>query len=148
MNKHNIIIYRQKLLLFSEGFIPTSYIGFNELDPHFITNISGWNIDTLNYQNFSISNNFISNVLFKLNGYVERSTSKKILKLKPKLIHAHFGKNGSLILPYAKKHNLPLFVTFHGGDATKFKHIKKSFLRIYNRRKKNLIEYTSKFICV
>lgn len=148
MNKNNIIIYRQKLLLPSEGFIPASYIGFNKLDPHFITNYLGWNADILNYKNFSISNNFISNILFKCNGYIKNNLSEKILKLNPRLIHAHFGKNGSLILPYAKKHKLPLFVTFHGGDATKFKHLKESYLKIYNRRKKNLIEYTSKFICV
>jgi len=148
MIKDNIIIYRQKLLLPSEGFIPSNYIGFNKLKPNFIANYLGWNIDSLKYQSFLIGNNLKSNILFKFNGYIEDSLSDKILKLKPKLIHAHFGKNGALILPFAKKNNLPLFVTFHGGDATKFNHLKKSYLKIYNRRKKNLIDYASKFICV
>lgn len=33
------------------------------------------------------------------------------------LMHAHFGINGSYAAPFAKTHNLPLVVTFHGHDV-------------------------------
>ncbi len=35
-----------------------------------------------------------------------------------RLIHAHFGPSGLEVLPLAKKLNIPLFVTFHGFDAS------------------------------
>jgi glycosyltransferase involved in cell wall biosynthesis len=34
------------------------------------------------------------------------------------LIHAHFGTGAVYALPYARKHNLPLVVTFHGNDVS------------------------------
>lgn len=36
---------------------------------------------------------------------------------KPALLHAHFGTNGVYATPFAKRHNLPLIVTFHGHDV-------------------------------
>lgn len=37
-----------------------------------------------------------------------------------RLVHAHFGSSGIEILPVAKSEGLPLLVTFHGADASKF----------------------------
>ncbi|WLR41508.1 glycosyltransferase [Bacillus carboniphilus] len=44
--------------------------------------------------------------------------TKWIKEKHPLLIHAHFGPDGVLAWPMAKKLNIPLFVTFHGYDAT------------------------------
>ncbi len=33
-------------------------------------------------------------------------------------IHVHYGPSAELFLPFAKKHNLPLIVSFHGYDAS------------------------------
>ncbi|AHM58639.1 group 1 glycosyl transferase [Flammeovirgaceae bacterium 311] len=40
-------------------------------------------------------------------------------KIKPHLIHAHFGPQGIFALPCAMKYNIPLIVSFHGFDAFK-----------------------------
>lgn len=41
-----------------------------------------------------------------------------------RLIHAHFGKSGAIALPMARALDLPLVVSFHGGDATKRRHFR------------------------
>jgi len=148
MNKDNILVYREKLLLPSEGFIKTHYISFDKLNPFFLTNQSGWDITKLGFDFLSIKNSLLQKTNFRLFGKISKDLQFKIYNLNPKLIHAHFGKNGAIILPFAKKSSLPLFVTFHGGDATKFVHLKKSQFRIYNRRRHDLIKYSTKFICV
>ena len=148
MNKDNILVYREKLLLPSEGFIKTHYISFDKLNPFFLTNQSGWDITKLGFDFLSIKNSLLQKTNFRLFGKISKDLQFKIDNLNPKLIHAHFGKNGAIILPFAKKLSLPLFVTFHGGDATKFVHLKKSKFRIYNRRRHDLIKYSTKFICV
>jgi len=148
MNKDNILVYREKLLLPSEGFIKTHYISFDKLNPFFLTNQSGWDITKLGFDFLSVKNSLLQKTNFRLFGKISKDLQFKIDNLNPKLIHAHFGKNGAIILPFAKKSSLPLFVTFHGGDATKFVHLKKSKFRIYNRRRHDLIKYSKKFICV
>lgn len=148
MNKDNILVYREKLLLPSEGFIKTHYISFDKLNPFFLTNQSGWDITKLGFDFLSIKNSLLQKTNFRLFGKISKDLQFKIDNLNPKLIHAHFGKNGAIILPFAKKLSLPLFVTFHGGDATKFVHLKKTKFRIYNRRRHDLIKYSTKFICV
>jgi len=148
MNKDNILVYREKLLLPSEGFIKTHYISFDKLNPFFLTNHSGWDITKLGFDFLSVKNSLLQKTNFRLFGKISKDLQFKIDNLNPKLIHAHFGKNGAIILPFAKKSSLPLFVTFHGGDATKFVHLKKSKFRIYNRRRHDLIKYSTKFICV
>ena len=37
---------------------------------------------------------------------------------RPALIHAHFLFDGARILPYARRHRIPLVITAHGYDAT------------------------------
>jgi len=36
----------------------------------------------------------------------------------PKVVHAHFGTSAAAVLPIARRHHLPLVVTFHGYDVT------------------------------
>ena len=148
MNKDNILVYREKLLLSSEGFIKTHYISFDKLNPFFLTNQSGWDITKLGFDFLSIKNSLLRKTNFRLFGKISKDLQFKIDNLNPKMIHAHFGKNGAIVLPFAKKSSLPLFVSFHGGDASKFIHLKKSNFRIYNRRRHDLINYSTKFICV
>lgn len=42
-----------------------------------------------------------------------------IRDIRPSLIHAHYSMNGAFMLPYAKRHGIPLFVTLHGYDITR-----------------------------
>jgi colanic acid/amylovoran biosynthesis glycosyltransferase len=54
---------------------------------------------------------------FKLTGHAP-ALHQKIRQLAPRLIHAHFGVNGTLALPVAKRLKLPLITTFYGLDST------------------------------
>ena len=36
---------------------------------------------------------------------------------RPALLHAHFGTNGVYAVPFARRHGLPLIVSFHGHDV-------------------------------
>lgn len=49
-----------------------------------------------------------------------RGLAKVVGQLKPDIIHAHFGPSGVLIAPVAHRLKVPLVVTFHGFDATRF----------------------------
>lgn len=44
--------------------------------------------------------------------------SRSIRKLRPTVIHAHFGQMGVRIAPLARRHRIPLVVTFYGYDAS------------------------------
>lgn len=67
---------------------------------------------------------------------------RRLQKLCPSLLHAHFGHMGIRALPLARKLGIPLVVTFHGGDATvydEFARASDSYaLRVYTRQRKVL----------
>lgn len=48
------------------------------------------------------------------------------------LVHAHFGTGGMYALPFAKRHDLPLVVTFHGYDVAAL--IGRERNKYHNRR--------------
>ena len=108
MKKDNILVYREKLLLPSEGFIKTHYINFDKLNPFFLTNQSGWDIHKLGFDFLSTKNSLLQKTNFFLFGKISKDLQIKIDYLKPKLIHAHFGKNCAIVLPFAKKSLLVL----------------------------------------
>ncbi|MFM8894834.1 MAG: glycosyltransferase [Actinomycetales bacterium] len=45
--------------------------------------------------------------------------NRAITRLRPALLHAHFGPDGMLAMRTAERHRLPLVVSFHGYDATR-----------------------------
>lgn len=45
--------------------------------------------------------------------------NRVIARLKPRLLHAHFGPDGMMAMRTAERHRLPLVVSFHGYDATR-----------------------------
>ena len=69
--------------------------------------------------------------------------------LRPRLLHAHFGRGGALALPIARALGIPLVVTFHGGDATKETHYRRRLVpRVYARRLAALQREAALFVCV
>ncbi|WP_340106373.1 glycosyltransferase family 4 protein [Rhodohalobacter sp. 8-1] len=69
---------------------------------------------------------------------------RSLLKKKNiKAIHAHFGPRALEILGIAKKHNIPLVVTFHGYDASTLLRDKE-----YREKLPALFDYASKIIVV
>ena len=74
-----------------------------------------------------------------------------IRKLKPLLIHAHFGPDGVRALPLVRSLGVPLVVTFHGYDATvkdEYAHQYSYSYRVYLRSKEVLKREARRFIAV
>jgi colanic acid/amylovoran biosynthesis glycosyltransferase len=142
----NCLVFRDKLLLPSEGFIKTHYQAFDSLQPVFVANQFGWRADELDGPKVSTSIGPLGRFLFKQTGRMDLSS---LAAFAPVAIHAHFGRGGALALPIARSLGLPLYVTYHGGDATKKTHRRKRVLpTIYQRRLNELKAYASGFLCV
>ena len=145
INQH-CIVFRDKILLPSEGFIQTHYHEFNKLRPVYLANKLGWHENEIKEIKILTATTLIGNFWFKQTG---KLSLKNINNLNPQVIHAHFGRGGALVLPLAQKLGLPLYVTYHGGDATKYTHQKSRIIpTIYQRRLKNLQSYANGFLCV
>ena len=74
----------------------------------------------------------------------------RLMKYEPVLLHAHFGPDGALALPLARKLKVPLIATFHGYDAC---HTDQAFRkdrrgRRYLRGRDALKGEASRFIAV
>ncbi len=89
----------------------------------------------------------LDRLLFKQFGHIPPVPD--LARLRPRLIHAHFGRGGALALPLARALKLPLVVTFHGGDATKTKHYRKAAIpTVFQRRCAALQREAALIICV
>ena len=76
---------------------------------------------------------------------------RQVRKLKPLLVHAHFGPDGVSALPLAQSLDIPLLVTFHGYDITvKDEYARRSFYRhrVYLQRRDLLKQQAARFIAV
>ena len=143
----NIIVFRDKLLLPSEGFIKTHYMAFDAANLVYLASHFGWRAAELDGQMVATAPDSLRRFWFKQTG---RTCILPDLKsLAPRSVHAHFGRGGALALPLAEALGVPLFVTFHGGDATKETHQRRRLIpTIYQRRLSHLQAYASGFLCV
>ncbi|MEM7652112.1 MAG: glycosyltransferase, partial [Pseudomonadota bacterium] len=161
-DKPSVLVYRDKLLPSSEGFIPRHYTHLQEhrviyagarrvasgaamlRDPD---GTDGTDLGTV--VNEGGSGGKRAELRYRLTG---RSAvlDSLIQREKPKLIHAHFGKSGARVLPTAIANDVPLVVTFHGGDATKHGHFKPFWQtgEVFALRLEALKEQTALFIAV
>ncbi len=69
---------------------------------------------------------------------------------RPVLIHAHFLVDAASILPFARKHGIPLVVTAHGYDAMLRDDALAKFDegRLLLKRRTELANYASRIVCV
>jgi colanic acid/amylovoran biosynthesis glycosyltransferase len=77
--------------------------------------------------------------------------ARRVRKLDPVLVHAHFGPDGARALSLVRRLRVPLVVTFHGYDATiKDEYARRSFYshRVYIRRRETLKQEAKLFIAV
>ena len=145
--KPNILVFRDKLLLPSEGFIKTHYSTFDAANLVYLASQFGWRVAELDGQTIATASGAIQRFLFKQTGHTSRLADLR--QLAPKSVHAHFGRGGALALPVARALGVPLHVTFHGGDATKETHQRRRLIpTIYQRRLSQLQAYASGFLCV
>ena len=120
------LVFRDKLLLPSEGFIKSHYISFDQLSPVYLANKIGWRANELGGAKHRTARTMVGAALFKQTGF--SMIYKSLQSYGPKVLHAHFGRGGALALPIAQRLGIPLYVTYHGGDATKFTHERKRLL--------------------
>ncbi|TYS73964.1 glycosyltransferase [Rossellomorea aquimaris] len=133
MNKRNVLIYRDLLLPSSETFVKTQAEGLKDFTPVFAGSYKIDNgLDLTPAEELfimpknSILNNRITGTSLK-KVLLKRILLPKIKKIKPVLMHAHFGPDGTLALPMAEALKIPYVVTFHGYDVTtKDEHLRKS----------------------
>jgi len=145
-SRQHCLVFRDKLLLPSEGFIKTHYHAFDQLRPVYVANRFGWRCDELDGPMISTAGTRAGQFLFKQTGMTDLA---KFAAYQPVAIHAHFGRGGALALPLAQRLGLPLYVTFHGGDATKKTHQRQRLVpTIYQRRLAALKTHARGFLCV
>jgi glycosyltransferase involved in cell wall biosynthesis len=88
-------------------------------------------------------------VLFKFLGLVPQDVVAWATAIRPGLVHAHFGPDGAMIMPLARRLSVPLVVSFLGTDATlKDQYARRSYLsqRLYLLRRARLAKETTKVI--
>lgn len=142
MTPRTILAYSDKMFTPSESFIPRGYKAFEALRPVFIGHefrgAVPEGVDAIDLSKFHAPP--LGEAGFKQAGRVSKALLDRLSVLEPVAIHASFGKSGAYALPIARAMNLPLAVTYYGGDATKTTNTKNSALRVYNRRRADLWE--------
>lgn len=143
------LCYSDKLFTPSESFIPRAYSGFSALRPIYIGHDrKGPGPNGAQVVELGTLHGPLGEGGFKQLGAVSSKLRSVLANYRPGLIHAQFGKSGAYALPLAKALNLPLLVTYHGGDATKKSNTKDSAFRVYNRRRAQLWEAAAQIIAV
>ncbi|NJN56550.1 MAG: glycosyltransferase [Leptolyngbyaceae cyanobacterium SL_5_9] len=124
MNSRTVAIYRDLLLPYSETFIPAQVESLSTYSGFYVgmSRVAGAN-SLVSQKKSIVLSDLVSQpapwkLAFKLTGFAHPGWFREIKKRSPQLVHAHFGLDGVLSLPLAKKLNVPLVVTFHGNDAT------------------------------
>ncbi|MEM9570164.1 MAG: glycosyltransferase [Pseudomonadota bacterium] len=134
-----VLAYCDKMFTPSESFIPRGYSAFERLRPTYIGHtVNGPIPEGAEAIDLTPLHGALGTAGFKQLGHISPKLEKTLRALNPVAIHASFGKSGAYALPLAKRLNLPLAVTYYGGDATKTSNTKNSFIRVYNRRRQQL----------
>ncbi|MGD1901149.1 MAG: glycosyltransferase [Geitlerinemataceae cyanobacterium] len=171
MSDLQILIYRDRLLPYSETFIPAQaqnyrtyksiYVG-SSLLPEMSLDFRRDRCVTLDR---TVSLAAIWKAIFKLTGYPHPAWIGQLRGCHPGLIHAHFGLDGVLAMPLARRLKIPLVVTFHGYAATLepdadfkerdpfpwrhyFRNRGKFFRHFYLRRRSQLFETSPYMVAV
>jgi colanic acid/amylovoran biosynthesis glycosyltransferase len=150
--RETVLVYRDRIVPRSEAnFLRREYVGFEFLAPVWVGCRIDDGVGDLGVQPLILGRSgawgALDRALFKQFGRLPPRPDLKALR--PRVVHAHFGRGGALALPIARALNVPLVVTFHGGDATKEKHYRRRLLpTIYQRRLATLQREASMIICV
>ncbi len=147
-----VLVYRDRIVPKSEAhFLRRQYVGFDRLEPVWIGCRTDDGLSDLGVAPLIIGEGQLfgglTRQLFKQFGLV--TSAARLQRLRPRVLHAHFGRGGALALPIARTLGIPLVVTYHGGDASKDKHYRPRPLpTIYQRRLTALQNQAAAIICV
>ncbi|NEQ73523.1 MAG: glycosyltransferase [Okeania sp. SIO2C9] len=169
--KPTVIIYRDQLIPYSETFIPAQVENFSSYQGFYVGSSGFPTAKSMLPQNRTIILGDLASppglwkIAYKLTGFIHPRWLKCLQDLSPQLIHAHFGLDGVLALPLAKKLKVPLIITFHGYYATTEKTLNQSkgfytqtwnfvknrgqfFRELYFRNRDRLFQEADYFIAV
>ncbi len=146
-----VLVYRDTVGARSESFVQRQYCAFRRLTPRYVGTKRG----PLAPSDATILAapgilGLQQRFLFRHLGRVPAKLETLIASERPVLVHAQFGLGGALALPIAEQAEVPLVVTFHGGDATKDKHYRHRALipTIFQRRRQAMMERAAAILCV
>jgi colanic acid/amylovoran biosynthesis glycosyltransferase len=154
-NKLKILVYRNTPIKISETFIYNQSIKLSRYYAFLLGAKSpidgGMNLPESRVKLISEGKvkGFFRELFFKVFGVIPKDIKSWIREINPQLIHAHFGDDGTTVLPIAQKFKIPLIVSFLGTDATlKDKYARRAYLRrrLYMLRRKKLARCVSKVV--
>jgi colanic acid/amylovoran biosynthesis glycosyltransferase len=147
-----LLVYRDRIVPRSEAhFLRRQYVGFRTLTPVWVGCQKDAGLPDLGAKPIWLGRRGVAGafdrLIFKQLGRIP--STPDLAMLQPRLIHAHFGRGGALALPIARALRLPLVVTFHGGDATKDQHFRRTLVpTVFQRRCQALQREAALIICV
>ena len=118
-----ILVYRDRLLPYSETFIPAQVNALSRYRAHYVgTSGEPKGRSAIAEGQFSLLEDYakwpqVSKTAFRLAGLMPGSFRQVLQGRSPQLIHAHFGPDGVFAAAIARQLRIPLIVTFHGYDA-------------------------------
>jgi glycosyltransferase involved in cell wall biosynthesis len=152
-----ILIYAEPLLSRSMTFIRTQAEALTSFSPYYISPHCLQDGLSLPKERVVVMRrgegwfSRLSETPFKLWGMAPLFT-RRLRRLRPALLHAHFGFAGLRALPLARKLGIPLIVTFQGCDATLYDEYLQTNRfysgRVYLRRRKVLDLAATQLIAV
>ncbi len=149
-----VLVYCDRLLAPPEEFVPRQYLAFESLRPVFLGCRRDAAFDRLGHEAAILGEmpgvGTLQVPLFRQFGHVPAALIRWAQEHDVRIIHAQFGRGGALALPLAEALDVPLVVTFHGGDASKDKHFRRSLPvgTVFQRRWPRLQQQARKFQCV
>jgi glycosyltransferase involved in cell wall biosynthesis len=150
--RETVLVYRHRLIPPSEAaFVGRFYSGFKTLAPVWL----GYHLDSgvrsLTDHPLRVGRDGIrgavDRAMFRHLGVVPPEPD--LGAIRPRVIHALFGRGGAMALPIARALHVPLVVTFLGADATKDKHYRHHLIpHVYERRLAALQREAVLFVCL
>jgi len=150
-----ILVYRNEPIKISETFIYNQSIMLSRYKAFLLgakapgthqMELPGGRVKLINQGNLR---GFLREACFKVLGIIPRDILNWVKELDPQLIHAHFGDDGTTVMPLALKLKIPLIVSFLGTDATmKDEYARRAYLRkrLYLLRRKKLAKTVTRVI--
>lgn len=118
----SVLVFRKRLLSYSETFIAAQGKALPSLQPVFV----GFKKDPAGFDYLGDSpallhselarNAALSRTLMRISGRVSPRWLHAMASTDPALLHAHFGADALAALPIAERLRIPLIATFHGFD--------------------------------
>lgn len=153
-DRQPLIIFRDHLGLYSETFVTGPARALTRFRPVFAGSRVAGTRDPLMADAIVVNHGGAAGRLreyaFKRLG-IAPGFLTAMRRAEPALIHAHFGPDGTIVLPFARALGVPLVVTLHGYEVTMHDDAaRRSFLahRLYLRRRARLQREGAAFVAV